>query len=60
MRRTANVEIEEPSVVFTMTRAAYTRMIKDDPEIAARLLQFVIRMMADRLEFANKEISALM
>lgn len=60
VRRTASVEIEEPSVVFTMTRAAYTRMVRDDPEVAARLLQFVIRMMADRLEFANKEISALM
>ena len=44
----------------TMDRMAYERMMADQPEVGASFLQFIIRALADRVEFANQEISALM
>jgi SulP family sulfate permease len=58
-RRTANVEIEQDSVLYTMSRAAFERMRQERPEAVVSLLAFVIRVMADRLEFANTEIAAM-
>ncbi|MEZ5925164.1 MAG: SulP family inorganic anion transporter [Hyphomicrobiaceae bacterium] len=57
--RAALVVAEEDVVLYTLTRANMQEMIKQEPELAFAFLQFIIRTLADRVEFANREISAL-
>ena len=60
MPRTANVVAEEPTVVYRLTRDAFDSMQEKDPAAAAALHKLIIRLLSDRLEFANREISALL
>lgn len=53
------VAAEADVVLYTLTRANMERMIREEPELAFAFLQFIIRTLADRVEFANREISAL-
>jgi SulP family sulfate permease len=57
--RSANIVAEEPSVVYKLTREAFNRMHAQDPAAAAVLHQLIIRLLSDRLEFANRETAAL-
>jgi SulP family sulfate permease len=57
--RTASVIAEVPTVVYRLRREAFDRMQAEDPEAAAALHKLIIRLLSDRLEFANREISAL-
>jgi len=58
--RTANVVAEAPTVVYRLTREAFANMQAKDPTAAAAFHKLIIRLLADRLEFANREISALL
>jgi SulP family sulfate permease len=58
--RTATVIAEEPSVVYRLTREAFDRMQTQDPTAASVFHKLIIRLLSDRLEFANREISALL
>jgi SulP family sulfate permease len=58
--RTASVIADEPTVVYRLTRTAFDRMQEEDPAAAAALHKLIIRLLSDRLEFANREISALL
>lgn len=58
--RTANVIAEEPSVVYRLTREAFDKMQAQDPAAASVFHKLIIRLLSDRLEFANREISALL
>lgn len=58
-RRTATVTAETETVVFTLTREAYRRLIAEEPDAGAAFLDFIIRTLSDRLEFANKGLAAL-
>jgi sulfate permease, SulP family len=58
--RTASVIAEVPTVVYRLRREAFDRMQAADPEAAAGLHKLIIRLLSDRLEFANREISALL
>ena len=58
--RTATVIAEEPSVVYRLTREAFDRMQAQDPTAASVFHKLIIRLLSDRLEFANREISALL
>jgi SulP family sulfate permease len=51
---------EVPTVVYRLRREAFDRMQAADPEAAAALHKLIIRLLSDRLEFANREISALL
>ncbi len=57
--RSAHVSIEAPVTLYTLTRASYERMQKENPAMASAFLALVIRTLASRLEFANREIAAL-
>ncbi len=59
MPRTANVIAEQPSVVYRLTREAFNAIEQADPAGASAFHKLIIRLLADRLEFANREISAL-
>jgi len=58
--RAASVIAEGPTVVYRLTRAAFDKMQAEDPTAAAALHKLIIRLLSDRLEFANREISALL
>jgi SulP family sulfate permease len=58
--RTASVIAEGPTVIYRLTREAFDRMQAENPTAAAALHQLIIRLLSDRLEFANREISALL
>jgi sulfate permease, SulP family len=58
--RTANVVAEEPTLIYLLSRAGFERMRQQDPEAASAFNQLIIRLLADRLSFANREISALL
>ena len=51
---------EEPSVVYRLTREAFDKMQAQDPTAASVFHKLIIRLLSDRLEFANREISALL
>jgi sulfate permease, SulP family len=58
--RTASVVAEEPTVIYRLRRAAFDKMQDEDPTAAAALHKLIIRLLSDRLEFANREIAALL
>jgi sulfate permease, SulP family len=58
--RTASVIAEERSVVYRLTRESFDRMQMQDPAAASVFHKLIIRLLSDRLEFANREISALL
>jgi sulfate permease, SulP family len=58
--RTASVVAEGPTVIYRLTRQAFDKMQAEDPTAAAALHKLIIRLLSDRLEFANREISALL
>jgi SulP family sulfate permease len=57
--RAASVTAEAGAVVYTLTREAYDRLLAEEPEAGAAFLEFIVRALADRLEFANTGIAAL-
>ncbi|MGQ0673588.1 MAG: SulP family inorganic anion transporter [Hyphomicrobium sp.] len=57
--RTASVVPEQGAVIYTLTRASYDRLMKEEPEVGAVFLEFIVRTVSDRLEFANAGIAAL-
>jgi SulP family sulfate permease len=58
--RTAHVIAEGPTVIYRLTREAFDKMQEEDPTAAGAFHQLIIRLLSDRLEFANREISALL
>ena len=57
--RAAAVIAEQPSIVYRLTRKNFDRMQAEDPETAAAFYRLIVRILSDRLEFANREITAL-
>ncbi len=57
--RTASVVATSDTTVFALDRRAYDALATEDPALARALLEFVVRIQADRVEFANREIAAL-
>jgi len=57
--RSASVLAVEPVLVYTLKRAAFIRMQKERPDIARAFLVFLIKILSDRLEFANGAISSM-
>lgn len=57
--RMAKVQAEQNAVVYTLSRTDYERMLKEEPEIGSAFLEFIVRALSDRLEFANSGLAAL-
>ncbi len=57
--RAAAVIAEQPTVIYRLTRKGFERMQSEDPKAAAAFYRLIVRVLSDRLEFANREISAL-
>lgn len=57
--RSASVSSDGSVILFTLTRAAFNRMRCERPDLASAFAEFIVRVLADRLEGANREIAAL-
>ena len=57
--RVAAVIAEQPTVIYRLTRKNFEKMQEEDPKAAAAFYRLIVRVLSDRLEFANREISAL-
>ncbi len=58
--RAASVISAEDSAVYALTRDAFARLELEKPAVANRFLEFIIRILANRIDFANRETAALL
>jgi SulP family sulfate permease len=57
--RSATVLSMGPATIFTLTRAAFGRMRREQPDLAAAFDDFIMRTLADRVDTANRTAAAL-
>lgn len=57
--RSATVSSDGPATLFTLTRRNFERMRRERPDLADAFDDFILRVLADRVNFANREIVAL-
>jgi SulP family sulfate permease len=57
--RSATIQAEAPSVLYELDAEAFDRIKREHPAISQALLAYVIRVMTERLSFANRLISVL-
>lgn len=57
--RSATVCSDGPATVFTITRANFERMQRERPDLAIAFYEFIIRVLAERLEFSDRTVAAL-
>jgi SulP family sulfate permease len=57
--RSATVSADGPATLFTMTRPNFERMRRERPDIASTFDDFIIRILANRIDIANREVAAL-
>lgn len=56
--RSASVCSDGPTILFTLTRANFERMRRQRPDLACAFTAFIVRILAERIENANREIAA--
>jgi SulP family sulfate permease len=59
MPRGASVVVDQPAVAYRLSREAMDQMEADDPILGYAFHKFVIRTLAARLDFANREVVGL-
>jgi SulP family sulfate permease len=57
--RSATVCSEGPAIIFTLTRAKLETMRRERADLASALDDFIMRILADRIDGANRQVSAL-
>ncbi len=57
--RGASVRADQPTIAYRLSLEAMTRMEQDDPKLAYAFHKLVIRTLAERLDFANRETASL-
>jgi sulfate permease, SulP family len=57
--RSATIQAETASVLYELSADSYERMKRDMPGLSQALLGYVIAVMAERLNFANRAIGVL-
>jgi SulP family sulfate permease len=57
--RGASVRADQPTIAYRLSLEAMTRMEQDDPTLAYAFHKLVIRTLAARLDFANREVASL-
>jgi sulfate permease, SulP family len=58
-RRSATVSSEGPVIFFTLTRTNFERLRRERPDLGIAFADFIVRVLADRVDFANREVLAL-
>jgi sulfate permease, SulP family len=57
--RSATIQAESPSVLYELSADAYGKIKREQPALGEALLSYVIAVMAERLNFANRAIGVL-
>lgn len=57
--RSATVSSDGPVTVYTLTRVNFEKMRRERPDLANAFDDFILRILADRIEFANRQVAAL-
>jgi SulP family sulfate permease len=57
--RSASIEAEVDSVLYSLSVEAYDRIVAENPALAQALLTYIVGVMSERLSFASRLISAL-
>ena len=57
--RSATVSSDGPATIFTMSRTNFERMRTERPDLASAFDDFIMRVLADRIDFANRTVAAL-
>jgi SulP family sulfate permease len=57
--RSATIEAEATSVLYELTALSYERMKTDEPELSHALLGYIVSVLAERLNFANRALGVL-
>jgi SulP family sulfate permease len=57
--RGASVRADQPTIAYRLTQEAMAQMEEDDPALAYAFHKLVIRTLATRLDFANREVASL-
>jgi SulP family sulfate permease len=57
--RSATVSSDGPATIFTMSRTNFERMRTERPDLASAFDEFILRVLADRIDFANRTVAAL-
>jgi SulP family sulfate permease len=57
--RSATVSAEGAATLFTLTRANFERLRRERPDLASAFDDFILRVLADRVDFANRAVAAL-
>lgn len=52
--RSSTVSSEVPATVFTLTRERFERMRAERPDLASAFYEFLLRTLADRMEFSER------
>jgi sulfate permease, SulP family len=57
--RSATIQAEEASVLYELNAEAYERIKRERPPLSVALLSYVIAVLAERLNFANRAVGVL-
>lgn len=57
--RSATVSSGGPATLYTLTRVNFDRMRRERPDLASAFDDFILRVRADRIEFANWQVATL-
>ena len=57
--RSATVSSEGPAIFFTLTRANFERMRRERPDLASAFDDFLLRVLADRINWSERMVIAL-
>jgi sulfate permease, SulP family len=57
--RSATVSSDGPATLFTLTRLNFERMRRERPDLANAFDDFILRILADRIDFANHALEAM-
>ena len=57
--RAATVWSDGPATLFTLTRTNFERMRRERPDLASAFDDFILRVLADRIDFANHALESM-
>jgi sulfate permease, SulP family len=57
--RSATIQAEATSVLYELASVSYQRMKTDEPELSHALLGYIVAVLAERLNFANRTLGVL-
>jgi SulP family sulfate permease len=56
--RSATVSSDGSATLFTLSRANFERMRRERPDLASTFDDFILRILADRIDFANHALES--